>query len=120
MTSFMILDPYYQPASAGPKGNFESIRPNGSLTIGYGSGGARAHSFYLHDGQDVDVGYLKLFLSTEYVDYSHVPQDSPFLLDARVHRESKPKHRIWDTMLIPIIQRREIERVDHVGDPSNL
>lgn len=80
----------------------------GLLTIGYGSGGSQPHTFYLNEGQDVDVGYIKLFLSTEYVDYSHVPQESPFLLEGRAHREVKPKQRVWDTMLIPIVQCRQM------------
>jgi hypothetical protein len=34
--------------------------------------------YTINEGQDVEVGFLKLFLSTEYVDLSHIPQLSPF------------------------------------------
>ena len=51
------------------------------------------------------MGYVKLFLSTEYVDYSGIRQKSPFLFEAR-SAEYKPKRRVWDTLSIPIVQRR--------------
>ena len=50
----------------------------GILTVGYRSGGAKGFKFRLCDGQDVDVGFLKLFLTTDYIDYSKLSQTSPF------------------------------------------
>ena len=79
----------------------------GNLTIGYGSGGAKGFKFNLSEGRDVDVGFLKLFLTTYYIDYSYVAQKSPFggardLLDD-VGAQPIP---VWDSILIPVVQRR--------------
>src|ERR1700691_3526465 len=104
------LASYYQPPSAAqildvplPK-----MKDNiaGSLTIDYGSGGAVSFSYLLRAKQDVDVGSLKLFLTTKPVDYSNIPQSSPFNLN----RADAPKGRckapfIWDTMLVTLVQR---------------
>jgi len=58
--------PYYEPSSTA--GQFTPDVPlpknGGVLTIGYGSGGAPAQTFYLRSGQNLDVGFLKIFLST--------------------------------------------------------
>ncbi|KAA1472278.1 hypothetical protein DENSPDRAFT_171259 [Dentipellis sp. KUC8613] len=83
------------------------LKPQKSLTIGYGAGGAAPYEYYLEDGQDIDVGFLKLFVSTEPVDLSHVPQASPFT-DGRGGKPSPPKTEpTWDTILVPIIQHRD-------------
>ena len=55
-----------------------SVRAKGELTIGYGAGGGVPRSFYLRKNQEVDIGFLKLFISTEWVDYSRIEQGSPF------------------------------------------
>jgi hypothetical protein len=61
----------------------------------------------MRDGQDVDIGFLKLFLTTEPVDYSNIPQTSPFHLDNRGNGTHKAKPRlIWDTILVAVVQRR--------------
>jgi hypothetical protein len=36
----------------------------------------RAIEYYVDDGFDVDVGFLRVFASTEYVDYTLVEQMS--------------------------------------------
>ena len=100
------LDAWYEPPFAARNGQFPPLQPNGFLTIGYGSGGVPSRKFGLDDGRNVDVGYLKLFLSTEHVDYSHVQQESPFRQD-RATTVYKPKLRVWDTMLIPIVLLRK-------------
>ncbi|KAA1472305.1 hypothetical protein DENSPDRAFT_897123 [Dentipellis sp. KUC8613] len=83
------------------------LAPKQSLTIGYGSGGAAPYEYYLADGQDIDVGFLKLFLSSEPVDLSHVPQASPFS-EGRAGKPSTVKtEAVWDTILVPIIQHKE-------------
>ncbi|TFY66007.1 hypothetical protein EVG20_g5083 [Dentipellis fragilis] len=83
------------------------LKAQQSLTIGYGAGGAAPYEYYLEDGQDIDVGFLKLFISTEPVDLSHVPQPSPFT-DGRGGKPSTVKTEpVWDTILVPIIQHRD-------------
>ena len=78
-----------------------------NLTIGYGSGGGRGFKFYLREGEDVDVGFLKLFLTTYYIDYSYVAQASPFG-GARYFFDDVGAQPIpvWDSILIPVVQRR--------------
>jgi hypothetical protein len=81
----------------------------GSLTIGSRSSPSPPLSYYVEDGEDVDVSFLKVFLSTKYVDLSSVPQNSPFC-ELGGHRyvvqvQSKPKV-VWNSILVTIIQRR--------------
>jgi hypothetical protein len=79
------------------------------LTIGYGSSGSPPFSYLLREGQDVDVGALKLFLSTDYVDYRRIVQKSPFENDQRGPQRvdtSLLKTGSWDTMTLAIVQRK--------------
>ncbi|VDB96090.1 unnamed protein product [Peniophora sp. CBMAI 1063] len=69
---------YYRPAVTGG-GAEPSLPPKGRLTIGYGSGGAQPFKYFIRPGQDFDVGFIKLFISTEHVDLSNVVQESPFV-----------------------------------------
>lgn len=84
-----------------------SIPANGDLTIGYGTGGGQPRQYYLRPGQDFDVGFLKLFVSTDWVDFSNIKQLSPF---EDAFRAGKPfegtKANIWGTVCIPVIQHR--------------
>ena len=112
LTEIHSLASYYQPPIALKKLDVPLPAKTGkgepgSLTIGYGCGGAVPFSYFTREGQDLDVGFLKLFLTTEPVDYSNIPQFSPFSLDNRATREAKLKPRlIWDTILIAVVQRR--------------
>ena len=85
--------------------------------MGYGDSGSVPHTFFLREGQDVDVGILKLFLSRKQVDLSDVAQPSPFdsidsfdsigarsIPSAKVKGPTKLRF-LWDTVLIPVVQR---------------
>ena len=80
--------------------------------MGYGDSESIPHTFFLRDGQNVDVGILKLFLSTEPVDLSHVAQSSPFVFESgrdapQTVVPELPKLPLpWDTIEIPVVQRR--------------
>ena len=51
-----------------PRSVTASLAARSTLTIGYGStSGTDPIGFYLRQGQDVDVGFLKVFLSTQYI-----------------------------------------------------
>ena len=54
------------------------LKGNGQLTVGHGNSGWAPHTFFLREGQNVDVGVVKLFLSKKQVNLSHVAQSSPF------------------------------------------
>ena len=79
--------------------------------MGLGDAGSVPHTFFLREGQNVDVGILKLYLSREHIDLSNVAQSSPFdAIGTRYIAQAKlkapPKLRfLWDTILIPVVQR---------------
>ncbi|KAL6306604.1 hypothetical protein BKA93DRAFT_148884 [Sparassis latifolia] len=110
-SDFSISTYYQTPTGAGRVDT--PLPPNGTLTIGYGSGGAVPFSYFLREGQDVDVGLLKLFLSTKHVDLSYVPVQSvlSFRESGQPQRHTtvnKPEEitSTWDTLTIPIVQLR--------------
>ncbi|KIJ56327.1 hypothetical protein M422DRAFT_239548 [Sphaerobolus stellatus SS14] len=91
------------------------LRANGgSVPIGYGSGGERPLKFTLNPNVDIEVGFLKFFLTSESVDLSRIIQDSPFDTDsgeARKVTEDDLEIRsllppTWGTKLMKIVQRR--------------
>jgi len=97
----------YQPPTAGKHKVDPPLKERGTLSIGYGSGGAAPFTCYIEEGQNVDVGFFKLFLTTEYVDFSNVAQVAPFRAGGRAGHRVKPKNQpLWDTILVPFVQRR--------------
>ena len=76
--------------------------------MGYGDSGSVPYTFYLREGQDVDVGILKLFLSRKQVDLLHVAQSSPFSANRATAAPPPPEFKglPWDTVEIPLVQRR--------------
>ncbi|KAI0315079.1 caspase domain-containing protein [Amylostereum chailletii] len=111
--SDLSIDPYYQPIGAAKDNKVDPIPSGGALTIGYGAGGERPVNYFLREGQSVDVGYLKLFLSTDHIDLRELKQDSPFDGWRASHRKPRRPTSIWDTMLVTVVQRNDIP-VEHV------
>ncbi|TFK52885.1 hypothetical protein OE88DRAFT_1733873 [Heliocybe sulcata] len=113
--SSLSITSYFQPPISTRGGTVdpplpgnpgESVENDRSITIGYGESGAVAYSYSVPNGKDIDIGFLKLFLSTEHIDLSHVPQMSPFRR-LRVAEEAKPQsYSGWGSRLITVIQRR--------------
>ncbi|KDQ61082.1 hypothetical protein JAAARDRAFT_67479 [Jaapia argillacea MUCL 33604] len=106
-SDFSIISLYHPPYAAQFKVD-PPLRPNGSITLGYGSGGEVPYTYEVNKGQDVDVGFLKLFLSSEYVDFSDIPQLSPFKTVRHMRRADNLFRRIssWDTILVSVVIRR--------------
>ncbi|KAH9834619.1 caspase domain-containing protein [Rhodofomes roseus] len=106
-SSDLSITSYFEPPTAGTARVDPPLEPNGTLPIGYGSAGAAPYNYYLWKDQQLDVGFLKLFLSTEYVDLLHVAQGSPFHGDYRGARmvPSLSRALLWDTSLVTIVQR---------------
>ena len=127
-----FLAPYYELPIAVAKVE-APLKGKGKLTVGYGDSGWAPHNFYLREGQNVDVGVLKLFLSRNQVNLSHVAQSSPFVpsgghstttpppppppesssrATARVKesqlvtRDPESWLTPWDIVEIPVVQRR--------------
>ena len=103
-----FLAPYYYPPTIARGFVEPPLKGKGHLTVGYGDDGWAPHTFYLREGQNVDVGILKLFLSRNPVDLSHVAQSSPFLAAHPPSRRELTNLRPlpWDTIEIFVVQRR--------------
>ncbi|CCM00512.1 uncharacterized protein FIBRA_02546 [Fibroporia radiculosa] len=101
---YIIPDSWYEPPAANGIVD-PPLKGNSFFTIGYGNSGTNPRDFYLREGQKLDVGFFKLFLSTEYVDLSHIPQPSPFDRDRASKRTARKPQEAWDTILLPVIQR---------------
>jgi hypothetical protein len=69
----------------------------GELKVGYGEAGVEAFKFSLADGLSADVTFLKLFVSTVYVDMTALEQSSPFFTVRGGKKEKPPSVDIWDT-----------------------
>ena len=101
-----ILASYYAPPISN--GIPESpLKGKGCLTVSYGDTGSDPHAYFVREGQNVDVGTLKLFVSKTPVNFSHVAQSSPFF----TKRDNAPHHQPeilplpWDTIEILVVQR---------------
>ena len=71
---------------------------SGEFPIGYGESSERPLSFTLSDGQSVDVGFFRLFLSETYVEMGAIKQQ-PFS-DA-IKRHFEPwNEAAWDARTI--------------------
>jgi len=69
----------------------------GELNVGYGEAGVEAFEFSLADGLSADVTFLKLFVSTVYVDMTALEQSSPFFAVRGGKKKKPPSVDIWDT-----------------------
>ncbi|KAK0187319.1 hypothetical protein F5146DRAFT_1064401 [Armillaria mellea] len=107
--SNLSIHSYYQPGSAGTDTNAEpSVPARGSLVIGYGEGGAPPRKYFLREGQTVDVGFLKLFITTRNVDLSGIAQETPFDPNNRADAPWKPvPPDLWDTMCFTVVQKQK-------------
>jgi len=78
--SDMSIVMIYQPSIAKRSNSVVDpcILPDGDLTIGYGSGGGKPMGVWLGDDADVDVSYIKFFITSKYVDLSNIEQGCPF------------------------------------------
>lgn len=88
-----------------------SIPPRGELTIGYNSNHGSPRQYYLdpRKGVDIEIGVVKLFLATDWADFSNIRQESPF--DDILSRGNRPvetqtsKYALWDEIRVPVIVR---------------
>ncbi|KAL0567959.1 hypothetical protein V5O48_014039 [Marasmius crinis-equi] len=105
----LIIDEYYTPPRAAKGEIVFCIPPKGHLTIGYGENtiSARPWEYVLPGNTTFDVGFLKLYISTEGgMDFWSVPQETPFVTGPCRGSKAAPKKRhFWHSRIIPIIQR---------------
>ena len=89
----ICLQSWYHPPAATMDA---PLAARSALPVGYGEANIDALEFSLADGVTSDVGFLRLFVSTTYVDLAILEQSSPFLA-ARGGRKAKPPpEEIWD------------------------
>jgi hypothetical protein len=113
-------EPYFLPPFGVNHEVVPPLRPKGRLTIGYGSngsdkvhpGGSGPFVYECRPGQDVDVGFLKLFLSNQYIDLSTLLQGVTTALDEGNIRGTKvvapgPSDGIWVSMVVTVVQERK-------------
>ncbi|SJL00968.1 uncharacterized protein ARMOST_04282 [Armillaria ostoyae] len=86
-----ILSYYQQRKAVGAP-----LPPGESLTTGQ-------HSYYVPGEQEVDVGFLKLFFSTEYLDLSVIPRIAG---SGSVPPPVGKMPSLCHTMCVPIVQKR--------------
>ncbi|KAF8205490.1 caspase domain-containing protein [Mycena galopus ATCC 62051] len=70
------IDAWYLPESetmSAPLPARSSAEPT-RITVGYGPSGGYAFQFVIPDGVTTDTGFLKLFVSTSYLDLTHIEQ----------------------------------------------
>jgi len=73
--------------------------PN-SVTVGYGAGGGDPIAFALEDWKKSDAGFLKAFVSTEYVDMQSLPQSSPIdVFQTRIGIRTQNITGLWGAWL---------------------
>lgn len=89
------------------------LQPKSTLTLGYGDSTASPFEFLLRPGEDVDMGFMKLFVATSPADFSSLLQGSPFDLERDQTRESREfkdapavSADLWGTKVYTIIQKK--------------
>ncbi|QRV77162.1 ICE-like protease (caspase) p20 domain protein [Ceratobasidium sp. AG-Ba] len=107
--SRLSIEPYYLGAIPGAGKIDVPLPKEGSLSIGYGASGTTPFAYYLEDTQTVDVGIIKLFVTTSPVNLGSIQQASPFEgLNERgfVVRSRLPIVELWDTRSLTLVQHR--------------
>ncbi|KAH6887262.1 hypothetical protein BKA70DRAFT_77399 [Coprinopsis sp. MPI-PUGE-AT-0042] len=89
----------------------ELLKKGQSLTIGYEDGAASPFTYFLPEGQDVDVGFLKIAFTTQPpTELDFVAQGSAFEKaedeSGELKKTSKEVDGVWGSVLHTIVQRR--------------
>jgi hypothetical protein len=96
----------HKPSFAGETPD-PCLKARGILPVGYGSSGTAPRIFSLSEGLDIDVTFLKLFVSTIYIDLSSIEAAPGF----SAHRKDSEANfglsgGEWNTVCVPVIQKR--------------
>ncbi|KAF5326404.1 hypothetical protein D9611_000943 [Ephemerocybe angulata] len=109
-SNFSITAIYQPEALAQTDGkHIAPLKKGSSLPIGYGTSGVVPQTLSIWDPEvDVEMGYLRLYLSTKYVDLSFIQQkeiseSTRGLAPAPVPSGPSP---FWDCITIPIVLER--------------
>ncbi|KAF8519186.1 caspase domain-containing protein [Gautieria morchelliformis] len=110
------IEPYYL-SQKGINRVDPPLRAGYTHTVGYGAGGEVPFAFHLPNGQAIDVGFLKLFLTTSPMDFDSMTQSSPFdtaraalpRADTiqKLKQAAAESAEQWGTVVTAIIQRSD-------------
>ncbi|KIM26234.1 hypothetical protein M408DRAFT_194109 [Serendipita vermifera MAFF 305830] len=135
--SDLSIECYYDSATEIVSGKAPLRAKSGVLTIGYDASGWAPWSYslrqpesigngrILQDEQEVDVGFLKLFLSSDPLNLSHMVQYSPFKPPFRPGHRGVTRHpyealEFCETRIIEVIQRKEFPEDQGESRPRGL
>lgn len=103
-THVVPLEPYYLPerqAKGGlPKEDTIFVDYTVAVTEPNSPNGG------LQGGCNTDIGFLKMYFSERYIDYSNIPQSSPFIGQRGEAILKKTKMGQWGSRLIPFVNRQ--------------
>ena len=113
LITIYIVNWYTPPFGAG-SGRLTAVDPplppKSQLTIGYGEGGVSPWQLLLRDGENKDVGFFKLFLTTSPAEFSSTPQQSPSESSVSGYGQrtaaKSPGAELWGSQLSTVIQTR--------------
>jgi hypothetical protein len=89
------------------------LQARSEFSVGYdASPNGDPWQFTLRHGENVDVGFFKIFLSTFPCDFSSIVQETPFLIGGRHGGPSSPLPSfipaVWGAKCFTVVQRREV------------
>ncbi|KAJ6480809.1 caspase domain-containing protein [Mycena vitilis] len=109
------IDAWYVPESramAAPLPPAKSPTEPTRITVGYGAEGGYAFEFFMPEGLTSDSGFLKLFLSTEFLDLKRVEQLAAVDLEPNQSRNAEERRpaveaEMWGTLDVAVTLYRE-------------
>lgn len=88
-------------------------KKSSDFPVGYGSAGVDALEFSLDDGLESDIGFLKLFVSSTYIDMRTLEQLSPLERARKATKKRLSSASVWDTWTYVLkTQRKGVEDAD--------
>ena len=118
LLNFNLTDLIYQtPTIGGGKIVDPPLRSNKYMSIGYGGLGIQ-HLVVGIRAHGIEVGSLKVFLSTEHIDFAGIAQESPFR-NSRGTKQHIPCPRTWlQSNSIPFVARAPVHNRTCGMDPT--
>ncbi|PBL03057.1 hypothetical protein ARMGADRAFT_573 [Armillaria gallica] len=109
--STLEIEEWYSPNLGNGKKNSvidTCLQPDSTVALGFGSGGMESVKFFIPDGQEVDLCFFKIFVTTNAVDLGSISQLSPFTESVGRGAKRVPQaiKNDWASRIIPIVLRR--------------